>query len=159
MGVIDKLGRFIFAGDDDEDDEDGYNGYGDGDDEDYVEPQQPEIEEQKEVKYRSFTNKSLAKGKKAMIPQDNNSVCIYKPDSTENSREIVDTLKENTTVLLNLEDTDDITAQRILDFTSGACYALDGKLQKISNYIFIVTPSSVEIQGNLREDVEKNFGF
>ena len=38
-------------------------------------------------------------------------------------------------------------AQRIIDFTSGSCYAIGGNLQKVSNYIFIVTPKSVDISG------------
>jgi cell division inhibitor SepF len=42
-------------------------------------------------------------------------------------------------------------AQRIIDFTSGACYSINGNLQKISNYIFIVTPQSVELSGDFQE--------
>ena len=41
---------------------------------------------------------------------------------------------------LNLEGMDLEIAQRIIDFTSGATYAISGNLQKISNYIFLVTP-------------------
>ena len=43
------------------------------------------------------------------------------------------------------------TAQRIIDFTSGACYSINGNLQKISNYIFIVTPAAVELSGDFQE--------
>ena len=39
-------------------------------------------------------------------------------------------------------------AQRIIDFTSGSCFAISGNLQKISNYIFIITPASVDISGD-----------
>ena len=39
-------------------------------------------------------------------------------------------------------------AQRIIDFTSGSTFAISGNLQKISNYIFIITPQSVEISGD-----------
>ena len=42
-------------------------------------------------------------------------------------------------------------AQRIIDFTSGSCYAINGNLQKISNYIFIITPQSVEISGDFQD--------
>ena len=41
-------------------------------------------------------------------------------------------------------------AQRIIDFTSGSCFAVDGNLQKISNYIFIVTPANVDISGDFQ---------
>ena len=45
-------------------------------------------------------------------------------------------------------------AQRIIDFISGACYAIDGNLQKVSNYIFILTPHSVDITGDLQGIME-----
>ena len=42
-------------------------------------------------------------------------------------------------------------AQRIIDFTSGATFAISGNLQKISNYIFLVTPTNVDISGDLQD--------
>jgi cell division inhibitor SepF len=39
-------------------------------------------------------------------------------------------------------------AQRIIDFTSGSCFAISGNFQKISNYIFIITPANVDISGD-----------
>ena len=42
------------------------------------------------------------------------------------------------------------TAQRIIDFTSGL-YSMNGNLQKISNYIFIATPDSVELSGDFQD--------
>ena len=41
--------------------------------------------------------------------------------------------------------------ERIIDFTSGATYSLSGNLQKISNYIFIATPESVELSGDFQD--------
>jgi cell division inhibitor SepF len=42
-------------------------------------------------------------------------------------------------------------AQKIIDFTSGACYAVNGNLQKISNFIFIATPPSIELSGDFED--------
>ena len=42
-------------------------------------------------------------------------------------------------------------AQRIIDFTSGGCYAIGGHLQKVSGYIFLVTPKNVDISGDLQD--------
>ena len=64
----------------------------------------------------------------------NMEVCVIKPTSMEDTREIADTLVDNSTVILNLEGIDVELAQRIIDFTSGACYSLGGSLQKISLY-------------------------
>ena len=78
-------------------------------------------------------------------------VCVFKPNNIEDGREISDTLLAGKAVVLNLEGIDVNLAQRIIDFTSGACYSIRGNLQKISNYIFIVTPESVDISGDFQE--------
>ena len=78
-------------------------------------------------------------------------VCVIKPKSMEDAREITETLLEECTVVLNMEGLDLDVAQRIIDFASGSCYAIHGNLQKISNYIFIITPESVDISGDFQE--------
>ena len=72
---------------------------------------------------------------------------MIKPASMEDTREIADTLLDNATVILNLEGIDVELAQRIIDFAS---YSLNGSLQKISSYIFVLGPSSVDITGDLQ---------
>lgn len=80
----------------------------------------------------------------------NMEVCVIKPSSMEDTREIADTLVDNSTVILNLEGIDMELAQRIIDFTSGACYSLGGSLQKVSSYIFVLGPYNVDITGDFR---------
>ena len=79
------------------------------------------------------------------------AVCVVKPRNMEDAREITETLLANCTVVLNMEGLDLDLAQRIIDFTSGSCYAINGNLQKISNYIFIITPSSVDVSGDFQD--------
>ena len=79
------------------------------------------------------------------------NVCVIKPTSVEEAREITETLLEDRTVVLNLEGLDVDIAQRIIDFTSGSTYAINGNLQKISRYIFIITPASVDISGDFQD--------
>ncbi|MEE8835504.1 MAG: cell division protein SepF [Eubacteriales bacterium] len=78
-------------------------------------------------------------------------VCVIKPSRVEDYREIADTLLSGCTVVLNLEGIDVELAQRIIDFSSGSCYAIAGGLQKVSSYIFILTPSNVEITGDIQD--------
>ena len=80
-----------------------------------------------------------------------NEVCIFKPSSIEDSREITETLLQGKAVVVNFEGLHVEISQRIIDFISGSCYALDGNLQKISNYIFIATPNSVDISGDFQD--------
>ncbi|QFJ55610.1 cell division protein SepF [Pseudobutyrivibrio xylanivorans] len=76
-------------------------------------------------------------------------VCVIKPSSFEDAREISETLLAERTVLLNMKGLDLGVAQRIIDFTCGTCYAIDGNLQRIEDYIFIITPAGVELSGDL----------
>ena len=84
-------------------------------------------------------------------------VCVIKPNSVEDAREITETLLTGRTVILNLEGMDLEIAQRIIDFTSGATFAISGNLQKISNYIFLVTPTNVDISGDLQDLLNTSF--
>ena len=84
-------------------------------------------------------------------------VCVIKPTSVEDAREITETLLKNRTVILNLEGIEVDIAQRIIDFASGSCYAIHGNLQKISHYIFIITPASVDISGDFQSILNGSF--
>ena len=76
-------------------------------------------------------------------------VRVIKPSSFDQARQITDTLLAHRTVLLNLEGLDVATAQRIVDFASGSCYALHGNFMKISHYIIVITPEDVDIAGDI----------
>lgn len=84
-------------------------------------------------------------------------VCVIKPVAVDEAREICETLLSGRTVILNLEGLDLEIAQRIIDFTSGATFAINGNLQKISNYIFLVTPTNVDISGDLQDLLNTSF--
>lgn len=81
-------------------------------------------------------------------------VCVIRPNSIEDELEITDTLLNGRTVVINMEGLSVDIAQRIIDFTSGSTYAMRGNLQKISNYIFLATPSGVDISGDIQNLME-----
>ncbi|MCR5397748.1 MAG: cell division protein SepF [Lachnospiraceae bacterium] len=151
MGIFDKMLDAMKLGDEDDYDDE----YEDDD----------EVVEKKSIFSRSSDDDSERKPSATVTPvsrfttmrggKKNNSgsmeVCVIKPSSFEDAREIAETLLADRTVILNMEGLDLGLAQRIIDFISGACYAIDGNLQKVSNYIFIVTPSNVDISGDLQE--------
>ena len=78
-------------------------------------------------------------------------VCVIRPQSIEDAREITDTLKDGKAVVLNLEGVRVEVAQRIIDFVSGSCYAINGNIKPISDTIVIVTPEDIDITGDLQE--------
>lgn len=85
-------------------------------------------------------------------------VCIMKPTSFEDSQEICDMLLTGRATVINLEGFDDKLAQRTMDFVSGSVYAINGKLHRISNSIFIVSPDTIDISGDYL-DLIQNSGF
>lgn len=110
----------------------------------------PSREEEKPVK----TTPKVTPMRAARKQGSGMEVCVIKPTSVEDAREITETLLQNRTVVLNVEGLDLDIAQRIIDFTSGSCFAISGNLQKISNYIFIITPPSVDISGDFLNMVD-----
>lgn len=94
----------------------------------------------------------LGKSSPKVVPMRRNmEVTMIKPTSIEDSRDICDYLLAGKAVVLNMEGIHTEVAQRIIDFTSGATYSMNGNLQKISNYIFIATPDSVELSGDFQD--------
>ncbi len=84
-------------------------------------------------------------------------VCVIRPHTMEDAREITDSLLSDCTVVLNVEGLELEIAQRIIDFTAGSCYAMDGNLQKVSTYIFVITPASVDLTGDFQEIISDAF--
>ena len=74
----------------------------------------------------------------------------------ENAVDIADHLREKRTVVLNLEQTNKDVARRLVDFLSGVTYAQDGKIKKVANSTFIITPYNVDILGDLIDELENN---
>lgn len=157
MGLMDSFisAMKISEGNDDEMfDDDGYY-----DDEDVMEEKAPvsfkNSESVNEPKKQPIRNITPVRQKKVVAA--GMEVCVIKPTSVEDAREITETLLANRTVVLNMEGLDMDIAQRIIDFTSGSCYAINGNLQKISHYIFIITPASVDISGDFQEILSGSF--
>lgn len=93
----------------------------------------------------------FSKSSKVVPMKRSMEVSLIKPTSIEDAREICDYLLAGKAVVLNMEGIHMEVAQRIIDFTSGATYSMNGNLQKISSYIFIATPESVELSGDFQD--------
>ena len=78
---------------------------------------------------------------------------VSDPSNFDEVQSIVDHLKNKRAVVLNLEDTDKAVARRIDDFLSGAVYALEGSMQKVTNSsVFLLTPAHIEVSAPLRTE-------
>ena len=111
-----------------------------------------ELENEEETEERGF----FKRNKVVSLPQVQQvRMVITQPTSFEQSEEICEHLKEKKSIIVNLEYVNKDVARRIIDFISGAVYALDGNIQKISNSIFLVAPFNYEITNEvLKEDIK-----
>lgn len=74
--------------------------------------------------------------------------------SFDDAKDAADHLKNKKPIVANLEKLDNETTRKVVDFLSGAVYGVDGKIQNVSNRIFLITPSNVEVAGNYRENTK-----
>lgn len=141
-GIIDKFKTMMLGEEEYEED-----------DEDYI---NEEDEEDRVISLRSRAKE------KAKLVNINTSVqmkvAVISPESYEDAQEICDNIKENRAVVVNLETVEFEISQRIVDFLSGACYSLNGSIQKISNKIFIIAPENIDITGDFKDELIRTKG-
>lgn len=140
MGFMDELKKIIHPYDDEDYD------YEDDFEESARESRSP-FEDRKEERHNKVVNIHATTQLK---------VVLVKPERFENASEIADHLKEKRTVVLNLESTNKDVARRLIDFLSGVAYAGEGKIKKVAANTYIITPYSVDIMGDLIDELENN---
>lgn len=79
-------------------------------------------------------------------------VVLVRPEVFNDVANITDHLKLGKTIVLNLETASREVSRRIVDFMSGAAYALNCKLKKVANNTFIIVSESTDIAGELLLD-------
>jgi cell division inhibitor SepF len=80
------------------------------------------------------------------------------PKSFNDVQDVADKFKDSIPVILNLQGTDTDLSKRLIDFSSGLTYALDGGMQRIADKVFLLTPHNVEVSAEERARlVEKGF--
>jgi cell division inhibitor SepF len=85
-------------------------------------------------------------------------VHLVVPKSFNDAQQIADQFKQSIPVILNLQGTDNDLSKRLIDFSSGLTYALDGGMQRIADKVFLLTPRNVEVSAEERARlIEKGF--
>ncbi len=84
------------------------------------------------------------------------AVVLVKPENFEDASAIADHLNDKKTVVLNLESANKDVSRRMIDFLCGAAYANHGKMKRVANNTYIITPYNVDIMGDLLDELENN---
>jgi cell division inhibitor SepF len=72
-------------------------------------------------------------------------VHVMEPEGFNDAQDVGDRLKSGQPVILNLQGVDRDLQRRLIDFSSGLCYALGGTMEKAAEQVFLLTPSDVEV--------------
>lgn len=116
--------------------------------EENAEEEAPEVESVFSKKNNNNNNK-LVSIKTAVSAK----VLIVKPGNYEEAADICEELKNRKIIVVNTSKLESKIAQRLLDFISGACYALGGLLEEVERGIYIVTPSNIEVSNDLKNEL------
>jgi cell division inhibitor SepF len=80
------------------------------------------------------------------------------PKNFNDVQDVADKFKDTIPVIINLQGADTDLSKRLIDFSSGLTYALDGGMQRIADKVFLLTPRNVEVSAEERARlVEKGF--
>jgi cell division inhibitor SepF len=72
------------------------------------------------------------------------------PRSFNDAQSIADKFKDSVPVIVNLQSTDTELSKRLIDFSSGLTYALNGSMQRVADKVFLLTPRNVEVSAEER---------
>ena len=147
MGVLDKFKDLVGIEEYDEEDIT----------EDEIEAAGSQIERKKVEPRNAFSRRDkVVDMRSRSMPISNGSfkMIVTEPADFEECPKLVDSLRQNKPVILNLEKLDSESARKIFNFVSGATYALNGNVQKITENIFVFAPENVDIASR-----EENMGF
>ena len=127
MGVLHRIGSFFALSEDDENE--------------YVEEETPSR--------RNVVAFSAREGRRGGA-----EVAVFAPRSFGDVTEIADALRGNRVVIVNLQGMERALLQRIVDFTSGVAYTLEGKIQKLAEAMYLVVPAGIAVNSQgLRESL------
>lgn len=109
-----------------------------------------------------YENEAAATGgKRNVVPigegsrRPGGSVAVFAPRTFGDVTEIADALRGRQVVIINLQGADRTLLQRVVDFTSGVAYTIDGRIQKLADAIYLVVPAGVSVNSaGLREQMD-----
>ncbi len=118
-----------------------------------------EMDEEEEVQEPTSIPFASRRAKVSTAPGGAPSrVVVIQFQNFDDAKDAADHLKNKKPVVANLEKLDNDTTRRVVDFLSGAVYGVTGRIQNVSNRIFLITPHNVEVTGNYQDDI-KGFPF
>ncbi len=67
------------------------------------------------------------------------------PRTYNEAKQIGESFRDNTPVIMNLSDMDDNDAKRLVDFAAGLVFGLRGTIERVTNKVFLLSPVDVTV--------------
>ena len=89
------------------------------------------------------------------IPSPSSNPTVASPISFDDAKDVGDWFRSGQAVIVNLQHCSREVARRLIDFSSGLCYGLDGRMERVADHVFLLTPTNVEVSAEERRRMEQ----
>ncbi len=104
--------------------------------------------------------RSHTTAQKATPVQEMNEILTVHPREYKDAQSIAESFRDGIPVIINLTQMTEGDARRMIDFASGLSLGLYGKIERVTNKVFLLSPAHVAVSGEAPEvesDIEANF--
>ncbi len=89
------------------------------------------------------------------IPSTSSKPSVVTPTTFDDAKDVGDCLRGGQAVIVNLQHGSREVARRLIDFSSGLCYGLDGRMERVADHVYLLTPTNVEVSDEDRRRMEQ----
>ena len=86
-------------------------------------------------------------------------VVLFHAKTFDDAAKAVDELCKRKAIILNMENVDKALTRRVVDFLSGAVYALDGRVKKVAQSTYLFCPHNMDVTGDLENIKAENESY
>ncbi|QWS34816.1 cell division protein SepF [Curtobacterium aetherium] len=104
--------------------------------------------------------RSHTTAQKATPVQEMNEILTVHPREYKDAQSIAESFRDGIPVIINLSQMTETDARRMIDFASGLSLGLYGKIERVTNKVFLLSPAHIAVSGEPAEvesDIEANF--
>lgn len=100
----------------------------------------------------------VARPSASAVPTATSRITTLHPRTYNDARSIGEQFRDGTPVIMNLSEMDDGDAKRIVDFSAGLTFGLHGRIERVTQKVFLLSPANVTVTAEERERITQG-GF
>jgi len=93
----------------------------------------------------------------ALMEEGSYNIISLQPRSYSEMRKVGEHFREGNPVIINLDDTEESERKRLVDFASGLVFGLQGRIEKISLRVFLLSPANVTVSNEDKTAAQATF--